>query len=126
MIDIDQFKSINDQFGHDVGDHIIIRIADICREEKRKSDVVARFGGEEFLLLLPETDLDEAQSVAERLRRVVEMREFSIASRAITTTISIGVAQANPYMETLFDLIKLTDRALYAAKNGGRNRVWAA
>jgi diguanylate cyclase (GGDEF)-like protein len=126
MIDIDRFKSINDQFGHDVGDHIIIRIADICREEKRKSDVVARFGGEEFLLLLPETDLDEAQSVAERLRRVVETREFSIASRAITTTISIGVAQAHPYMETLFDLIKMTDQALYAAKNGGRNRVWAA
>ena len=126
MIDIDQFKSINDQFGHDVGDHIIIRIADICREEKRKSDVVARFGGEEFLLLLPETDLDEAQSVAERLRRVVEMREFSIDSRAIMTTISIGVAQANPNMETLFDLIKITDQALYAAKNGGRNRVWAA
>lgn len=109
-----------------MGDHIIIRIADICREEKRKSDVVARFGGEEFLLLLPETDLDEAQSVAERLRRVVEMREFSIDSRAIMTTISIGVAQANPYMETLFDLIKMTDQALYAAKNGGRNRVWAA
>ena len=85
MVDIDQFKSINDQFGHDVGDHIIIRIADICRQEKRKSDVVARFGGEEFLLLLPETDLDEAQNVAERLRRLVETREFSIASRAINT-----------------------------------------
>jgi diguanylate cyclase (GGDEF)-like protein len=126
MVDIDQFKSINDQFGHDVGDHIIIRIADICRQEKRKSDVVARFGGEEFLLLLPETDLDEAQNVAERMRRMVETREFSIASRAINTTISIGVAQANPYMETLFDLIKMTDQALYAAKNAGRNRVWAA
>jgi diguanylate cyclase (GGDEF)-like protein len=126
MIDIDQFKSINDRFGHDVGDHVIIRIADICRQEKRKSDVVARFGGEEFLLLLPETDLDEAQSVAERLRRLVETREFSIASRAINTTVSIGVAQANPYMETLFDLIKMTDQALYAAKNAGRNRVWAA
>ena len=99
MIDIDQFKSINDRFGHDVGDHVIIRIADICRQEKRKSDVVARFGGEEFLLLLPETDLDEAHNVAERLRRLVESREFSIASRAINTTISIGVAQANPYME---------------------------
>ena len=85
MVDIDQFKSINDQFGHDVDDHIIIRIADICRQEKRKSDVVARFGGEEFLLLLPETDLDEAQNVAERLRRLVETREFSIASRAINT-----------------------------------------
>jgi diguanylate cyclase (GGDEF)-like protein len=126
MMDIDQFKSINDQFGHDVGDHVIIQIADICRQEKRKSDVVARFGGEEFLLLLPETDVEEAQSVAERLRRLVEARELSIASRAINTTVSIGVAQADPYMQTLFDLIKMTDQALYAAKNAGRNRVWAA
>ncbi len=126
MIDIDQFKSINDRFGHDVGDHVIIRIADICRQEKRNSDVVARFGGEEFLLLLPETDLEEAQNVAERLRRLVESREFSIASRAVNTTVSIGAAQANPYMETMFDLIKMTDQALYAAKNAGRNRVWAA
>jgi len=126
MMDIDQFKSINDRFGHDVGDHVIIDIADICRQEKRKSDVVARFGGEEFLLLLPETDVDEAQNVAERLRRLVEARKLSIASCAINTTVSIGVVQANPYMETLFDLIKMTDQALYAAKNAGRNRVWAA
>ena len=75
-------------------DHIIIRIADICRLEKRKSDVVARFGGEEFLLLLPETDLDEAQNVAERLRRLVETREFSIASRAITWSNSAPLATA--------------------------------
>jgi diguanylate cyclase (GGDEF)-like protein len=126
MMDIDQFKSINDRFGHDVGDHVIIHIADICRQEKRKSDVVARFGGEEFLLLLPETDVDEAQNVAERLRRLVEARELSIASCAINTTVSIGVVQANSYMETLFDFIKMTDHALYAAKNAGRNRVWAA
>ena len=91
MMDIDQFKSINDRFGHDVGDLVIIHIADICRQEKRKSDVVARFGGEEFLLLLPETNVDEAQNVAERLRRLVEARELSIASCAINTTVSIGV-----------------------------------
>jgi diguanylate cyclase (GGDEF)-like protein len=126
MIDIDEFKSINDRFGHDVGDHVIIQIADLCRQEKRKSDVVARFGGEEFLLLLPETTLDEAQLTAERLRRLVETRDLSIASRAVNATISIGVAEANPYMEAIFDLIKLADQALYAAKNAGRNRVWAA
>ena len=77
------------------------------------------------MLLLPETDVDEAQNVAERLRRLVEARELSIASCAINATVSIGVVQANPYMETLFDLIKMTDQALYAAKNAGRNRVWA-
>ena len=126
MIDIDRFKSINDRFGHDVGDHVIVQIADICRMEKRKSDVVARFGGEEFLLLLPETALEEAHQVAERLRHRVETRDLSVASRAISATISIGVAQANPYMESLFDVIKLADQALYAAKNAGRNRVWAA
>jgi diguanylate cyclase (GGDEF)-like protein len=126
MIDIDEFKSINDRFGHDVGDHVIVQIADLCRQEKRKSDVVARFGGEEFLLLLPETGLDEAQRTAERLRRLVETRDLSFASRAVNATISIGVAEANPYMEAIFDLIKLADQALYAAKHAGRNRVWAA
>jgi diguanylate cyclase (GGDEF)-like protein len=126
MVDIDEFKSINDRFGHDVGDHVIVQIADLCRQEKRKSDVVARFGGEEFLLLLPETGLDEAQRTAERLRRLVETRDLSIASRAVNATISIGVAEANPYMEAIFDLIKLADQALYAAKHAGRNRVWAA
>jgi diguanylate cyclase (GGDEF)-like protein len=126
MLDIDQFKSINDRFGHDAGDHVIVQIADICRQEKRKSDVVARFGGEEFLLLLPETTLAEAERVAERIRQLVETRDLSVASRAINATISIGVAEANPYMEAIFDLIKLADQALYTAKNAGRNRVCAA
>jgi diguanylate cyclase (GGDEF)-like protein len=126
MLDIDRFKSINDQFGHDAGDHVIVQIADICRQEKRKSDVVARFGGEEFLLLLPETQMAEAQAVAERLRKLVEVSVLSIASHAITTTVSIGVAQASSSMDTIFDLIKVADHALYAAKNAGRNRVCAA
>ena len=126
MVDIDEFKSINDRFGHDAGDHVIVQIAELCRKAKRKSDVVARFGGEEFLLLLPETTLEEAQHTAERLRQVVEESDLSIASRAINATISIGVAEANPYMEAIFDLIKLADQALYNAKHAGRNRVWAA
>src|SRR6516165_5155019 len=126
MVDIDQFKSINDRFGHDAGDHVIVQIAEICRQQKRKSDVVARFGGEEFLLLLPETQLSEAQVVAERLRQQVEASVLSIASHAINTTVSIGVAQASSSMKTIFDLIKVADHAMYAAKNAGRNRVCAA
>jgi diguanylate cyclase (GGDEF)-like protein len=126
MLDIDQFKSINDKFGHDTGDHVIMQIAEICRQQKRKSDVVARFGGEEFLLLLPETQMSEAQVVAERLRQQVEASVLSIASHAITATVSIGVAQASSSMNTIFDLIKIADHALYAAKHAGRNRVCAA
>jgi diguanylate cyclase (GGDEF)-like protein len=126
MLDIDQFKSINDRFGHDVGDRVIVQIAEICRQEKRKTDVVARFGGEEFLLLLPETSMTEAQAIAERLRGQVETSDLSIAPHAISATVSIGVAQANSSMDTIFDLIKVADHALYAAKNAGRNRVCAA
>jgi diguanylate cyclase (GGDEF)-like protein len=125
LFDIDRFKSINDSFGHHAGDNVITQIADICQREKRKSDIIARFGGEEFLILLPETKLAAAQRVAERLRRKVEASPFSIASKAINATISVGVAQAEPSMNSVFDLIKVADRALYMAKGSGRNRVCA-
>jgi diguanylate cyclase (GGDEF)-like protein len=126
VLDIDGFKSINDRFGHYAGDHVIAQVADICRKHKRKSDIIARFGGEEFLILLPETQLAAAQRVAERLRRQVEAREFLITPHAINTTISIGIAEANRAMDSIFDLIKCADQALYAAKESGRNRVCAA
>ena len=126
LFDIDRFKSINDSFGHYAGDHVITQIADICQQQKRKSDIIARFGGEEFLMLLPETELAAAQRVGERLRRKVEMSAFSVVSNAITATISIGVAEANSAMASIFDLIKLADKALYIAKDSGRNRVCAA
>jgi diguanylate cyclase (GGDEF)-like protein len=126
MLDIDRFKSINDQFGHDIGDHVIMQVADICRQYQRKSDVIARFGGEEFLLLLPETVASDAREAAERLRRHVERTDLSIATHTIAATVSIGVAPATPNMRTLFDLIKAADHALYVAKNSGRNRVCCA
>jgi diguanylate cyclase (GGDEF)-like protein len=126
LFDIDRFKSINDNFGHYAGDQVITQIAELCQEQKRKSDIIARFGGEEFLILLPETKLAAAERVAERLRRKVETSAFSVASNAIDATISVGVAEANPSMNTIFDLIKLADRALYMAKDSGRNRVCAA
>jgi diguanylate cyclase (GGDEF)-like protein len=126
MLDIDRFKSINDQFGHDIGDHVIVQVADICRRYRRKSDLIARFGGEEFLLLLPETQASEAQAAAERLRRRVERSDLSIATHTIAATVSIGVALATPNMRTIFDLIKAADHALYVAKNSGRNRVCGA
>jgi diguanylate cyclase (GGDEF)-like protein len=126
LFDIDRFKSINDSFGHYAGDHVIMQIAEICRQQKRKSDITARFGGEEFLILLPETELVPAQRVAERLRRKVENSPIALASNVISTTISVGVAEVDPAMASIFDLIKLADKALYLAKDSGRNRVCAA
>ena len=126
LFDIDRFKSINDSLGHYAGDHVIMQIADICQQQKRKSDIIARFGGEEFLMLLPETELPAAQRVAERLRRKVETSAFSVATNAINTTISVGVAEADPTMTSIFDLIKIADKGLYMAKDSGRNRVCAA
>jgi diguanylate cyclase (GGDEF)-like protein len=125
LFDIDRFKSINDRFGHEAGDYVITQIAAICQQYKRKSDLAARFGGEEFLILLPETNLAAAQRVAERMRRKIEARAFSFSSNVIDATISAGVAEANSSMESVLDLIKAADRSLYMAKETGRNRVCA-
>jgi diguanylate cyclase (GGDEF)-like protein len=121
MIDIDYFKVINDRFGHEIGDRAIVHVANLARECKRTSDVLARIGGEEFAMLLPETDLDHAQVVAERLR--CEVAKCPLAEVAHSATISIGVATADEKMNGLSDLMKMADHALYAAKRAGRNRV---
>ena len=123
MIDIDFFKSINDRFGHEVGDQMIVHLATLARACKRDSDVLARIGGEEFALLLPETDLAHAQIVAERLRCDVAEHPLIAASDRISTTISIGVAARHDAMTGIVDLMKAADQALYDAKHGGRNRV---
>jgi diguanylate cyclase (GGDEF)-like protein len=123
MIDIDFFKSINDRFGHEVGDQMIVHLTTLARACKRDSDVLARIGGEEFALLLPETDLAQAQVVAERLRRDVGENPLIAKSDRILTTISIGVAEYNAAMIGIADLMRSADHALYDAKGGGRNRV---
>ncbi len=123
MIDIDYFKSINDNFGHQIGDEMIMHLANLARDCKRECDVLARIGGEEFALLLPETDLSQAQIVAERLRSEVAANSLVVASRSISATISIGVATSLPAMNDISDLMKAADRALYDAKHAGRNRV---
>jgi len=123
MIDIDFFKSINDRFGHEVGDQMIVHLTTLARACKRDSDVLARIGGEEFAFLLPETNLAQAQVVAERLRRNVAETPLIAKSDRISTTISIGVAVRNDAMIGIGDLMKAADQALYDAKSGGRNRV---
>jgi diguanylate cyclase (GGDEF)-like protein len=123
MIDIDYFKSINDTFGHQIGDQMIVHLTNLVRERRRDADVLARIGGDEFALLLPETDLSRAQAMAERLRGEVAASPLTASSRSIPTTVSIGVATATDSMSDFSQLMSAADQALYDAKHAGRNRV---
>ena len=126
ILDIDLFKNINDRYGHDVGDQAIAHVAALCRSSKRVPDVVARVGGEEFALLLPETSLESAAFVAERLRQSIADTPFLVAGAPLRLTVSLGVASADARMEGIPALMKEADAALYRAKRGGRNRVATA
>ncbi len=124
MLDIDFFKKINDGHGHKAGDLVLQRFSEICRAALREIDLAGRLGGEEFALLLPETDLQEARVVAERLRvSFTNARLSSEFGRSLQFTVSIGVAQLTGADETLDSLLGRADRGLYLAKSAGRNRV---
>ena len=123
ILDVDLFKSINDRFGHNVGDAVIKSVAAICQREKRDADILARIGGEEFVLLLPQTRRNEAVGFAEKLRQRVEAEPFVHDGESLRLTISIGVAEAEAAMAGIGDIMKRADQALYDAKRGGRNRV---
>jgi diguanylate cyclase (GGDEF)-like protein len=125
MLDIDLFKSINDRYGHDVGDRVLAQIAKACRKQKRSSDVMGRLGGEEFAILLPQTNLRQAGMFAERLRQTVAEQALPVADGEVRATISIGIGEAHQARD-LTDLIKQGDLALYKAKQAGRNRVRCA
>lgn len=125
MIDIDYFKQLNDQYGHDVGDHILRDVGSILQRDMRELDTAARYGGEEFVIILPETDQNGALLVAQRLRKNVEESKFFAGSpRAIEhLTISVGVAEFGSVARFKRDLIHFADAALYEAKSRGRNQV---
>ena len=124
MLDIDKFKNVNDTYGHQVGDEVIIKLAKTLKEYTRKSDVVCRLGGEEFLVLLPETDIEGAMSKAETLRKVVEELTLTLADELkLTFTISLGVSQVTIDEENFDAAMNRADTALYEAKEGGRNKV---
>lgn len=123
ILDVDLFKSINDRFGHNVGDAVIKSVAGICHDEKREADILARIGGEEFVLLLPNTRRNAAIGFAEKLRQRVEAAPFVNDEESLRLTISIGVAEAEANMAGISDVMKCADQALYDAKGGGRNRV---
>lgn len=123
VLDIDFFKAINDEFGHDVGDSVIVHLTDLAARTKRDTDLLARIGGEEFALLLPETSLADACPVAERIRQQFAARPVDVTSRIVAATVSIGVAASTAAMAGFADLMKTADDALYDAKRSGRNRV---
>lgn len=124
LMDIDHFKRVNDQYGHQNGDIVLSAIARLAKEDRRSYDIAVRYGGEEFVLVLPETSHEEAVMVAERLREKVQMQTFSGELTNLRVTISMGVATyPTSNLTTIEDLIREADAALYRAKQGGRNRV---
>ena len=123
MIDLDKFKSINDRFGHDAGDGVLREFSRRLQENIRGVDLVARFGGEEFFVAMPDIDHAAAAQAAERIRRAVENMPFPVPGGAIDVTVSVGVAIAGSADTDAEAIIKRADCALYAAKDTGRNRV---
>ncbi|QYN04039.1 GGDEF domain-containing protein [Pseudomonas protegens] len=123
MLDIDHFKSINDRHGHQAGDAVIKRVSELIHQHVRDSDVAGRYGGEEFAILLPHTDLAGARTLAERLRQSVEEQEVIHNGQTIAFTISLGIACLDRPARDHRCLIEWADQALYASKRAGRNRV---
>jgi diguanylate cyclase (GGDEF)-like protein len=124
LCDLDRFKSVNDTHGHQAGDAVLKQLARILKEEAREIDRVGRYGGEEFMLLLPGTVLDSAVTFAERVRKAVEAHTFTFEGGTLQRTMSCGVAAwPHPRIEDCDALVKAADDALYVAKETGRNRV---
>jgi two-component system cell cycle response regulator len=123
MLDIDYFKAVNDSHGHDAGDEALRQVADTLRAISRMSDVVCRYGGEEFLVIAPDTSLDGALQLAERMRTAVAQRKLALATDSIKLTTSLGVAVKGDGIASAERLLKAADEALYRAKQYGRNRV---
>lgn len=123
MFDIDHFKHINDQYGHRTGDKVLRWLAQLCKNALRFNDIVGRYGGEEFLILLPNTPFSAAMQCAERLRQQVDQAAFQNEQSQIKITISMGVATWSATTETVESLLEAADKALYHSKQTGRNRV---
>jgi len=126
MLDIDHFKKINDQHGHDIGDAVLRSLAQITNSAMRTSDLVARLGGEEFAVLMPETEIDAATYAMNRLRQRLMSQPVVVAGTEVRFSVSIGVAAASGTDGSVEGLLRSADEALYSAKNAGRNQVCAA
>lgn len=126
MLDIDHFKQVNDQFGHDGGDRVLQSLASVLGNQMRASDFVFRYGGDEFLVVLGEVDAERAESIAESLRQRVANADILLAANpSVKVTLSIGVAAFDGHPDYL-RLVERADKALYSAKHDGRNRCVVA
>lgn len=126
MADLDHFKAINDTHGHGTGDLVLSAFGDLVRQNLRGTDLAGRIGGEEFLMVLPETELAGALQLAERIRASLEQRGKVLLEGALEVTCSLGAGERNSEDREAGDLLGRADRALYEAKHGGRNRVVSA
>jgi diguanylate cyclase (GGDEF)-like protein len=125
MIDLDRFKLVNDTHGHPTGDRVLITLARLLRRRLRKTDIIGRYGGEEFAVILTDCAMDRAVSIMDELRESFSTIDFQSKDSFFSATFSCGVAPLSRF-NTVNALCKASDEALYAAKNGGRNRVVAA
>jgi diguanylate cyclase (GGDEF)-like protein len=123
VLDLDHFKSINDSHGHGTGDRVLAGVGQICRGVLREGEIIGRIGGEEFAILLSNTDLETAQRITERLRSAIEQAEWPFIRGGLTVTASLGVTDVDPEQETLEEALERADRAMYEAKRSGRNCV---
>ncbi len=123
IFDIDYFKKINDTYGHLCGDYVLKEIAYIALETFRKTDIIFRYGGEEFVVILTETPIDKAIIPLERFRKAIESYPFFYDNKGFKVTVSIGVETLNPEIYVSSDLFSNADKALYKAKQDGRNRI---
>lgn len=124
LFDLDHFKNLNDNFGHDAGDFVLRDMAEVIRANGvRENDIFARYGGEEFVILLPKTNLKQSFEISERLRKTIQDHEFIYEGSRLPVTASIGVADYRQGVNTGTDLFKRADKAVYLSKEGGRNQV---
>lgn len=121
MLDLDHFKIINDKYGHDAGDRALKQFVRVLKDTLRDMDIIGRFGGEEFIVLLPETSITNAMKLAERLLKLVSDQPIEAGNQTFFMTVSIGLAQLNEDIKSMDDIVKRTDKALYMAKQNGRN-----
>jgi diguanylate cyclase (GGDEF)-like protein len=123
MLDLDHFKAINDSHGHPIGDLVLQEFAKRSRSCIREADIIGRYGGEELLIFLPETDIEIALQVAERLRKSIADTPIRISDKELQITVSIGVSKRDENAPELQTLIARADQAMYVAKHKGRNQV---